>query len=506
MMRSAHGLQRAMQRARAFRSHASHPCYASPGARATPQTAAAITHPRRCTSSQTAGTDSPSEPELLPMTSEPSECKSEGHRTDRREHLYKALEVNENPFRSMKFLASGVACIGSGAVVLAAHHIERIWPFLPDIGGGALILAGAVLLRMQRSKSAEKDGEGNLRLPAKKNVDGLILEAVPFFHPKHPATKLAGAVPSKLGRVDNLLDEAALLTEAKRDIEGDKAARALTERVRTELSAGDSPRRIRQRLQPRVWVIDFDTRASLTRPAASVNQSRLRTDTLRAQVDLLLDIASPFDTVVVRITSPGGSVSEYGLASAQLARLKAGGVRTVACVDLVAASGGYMLAAAAGHIVAAPFAFIGSIGVVGGSPNVHRLLEKSGVEYLERTAGKFKRSVNMLTPNTTEGIAKFEQELEEIHVAFKDHLVSQRPRLASCIDDVSTGEAWLATKAHALGLVDRVMSSDEFLRIKSTEAEARYRAPTSSHAHAAACTRRRTPTMPADDAHAGGRQ
>eukprot|EP00965_Chrysotila_dentata_P153510 5073562-Pleurochrysis_carterae.AAC.1 len=248
MMRSAHGLQRAMQRARAFRSHASHPCYASPGARATPQTAAAITHPRRCTSSQTAGTDSPSEPELLPMTSEPSECKSEGHRTDRREHLYKALEVNENPFRSMKFLASGVACIGSGAVVLAAHHIERIWPFLPDIGGGALILAGAVLLRMQRSKSAEKDGEGNLRLPAKlwcmchcptfpscptvlewcfclvpflllnsvresviapcipgssklcekgvcltsaqKNVDGLILEAVPFFHPKHPATKV----------------------------------------------------------------------------------------------------------------------------------------------------------------------------------------------------------------------------------------------------------------------------------------------------------------------------
>ena len=239
---------------------------------------------------------------------------------------------------------------------------------------------------------------------------------------------------------EEALSKAEAAAEEVAKAERQAAKEAAMSRLQEQLAAGDEPRRLRQALSPRVFVIDFDTRpparqgSGPPRPAPS---NRALLDDLRETVSLLLHVATPFDEVVLRVTSPGGPVTDYGLAAAQFGRLKAAGVKTTACVDLVAASGGYMIACAADKILAAPFSIVGSIGVVAGVPNVHRLLERGGVEYVQRTAGNFKRTINIFTPNTEEGLKKFDEELQLVHTAFMAHVGEHRKeRLTRSLEDV----------------------------------------------------------------------
>ncbi|MFO0593722.1 MAG: protease SohB [Myxococcaceae bacterium] len=189
---------------------------------------------------------------------------------------------------------------------------------------------------------------------------------------------------------------------------------------------------------------------------------------LRDEVNAIIAVAKPGDEVVVRLESPGGGVPHYGLAAAQLGRLKDRKLKLTVCVDRVAASGGYMMACVAERIVAAPFSIVGSIGVVAQVPNVHRLLKKYDVDYQEMTAGEFKRTVSVFGEITEKGRAKFTEQLEETHGLFKAFVKSQRPSLD--IDQVATGEYWLGTKALQLGLVDQLGTSDDCLLARAAEA------------------------------------
>lgn len=167
------------------------------------------------------------------------------------------------------------------------------------------------------------------------------------------------------------------------------------------------------------------------------------------------------DEIVVTIHSPGGLVSAYGLMAAQMQRVRRAGVDLTACVDQVAASGGYMMAVVANRIVAAPFAVVGSIGVVAQVPNVNRLLKKIDVDYEELTAGEHKRPISILGPITDEGREHFRHKLEETHVAFKDFVRENRPALN--VEAVGDGDYWYATDALKLGLIDAISTSDEYL-------------------------------------------
>lgn len=209
---------------------------------------------------------------------------------------------------------------------------------------------------------------------------------------------------------------------------------------------------------PRVYVLDFDGDLLAT---AVTN--------LREEVSALLAVVRPEDEVVVRLESPGGGVPHYGLAAAQLVRLKDKKVKLTVCVDRVAASGGYMMACVADRIVAAPFSAIGSIGVVAQVPNFHRLLKKNDVDFEELTAGEFKRTVTVFGEITSKGRQKFVEQLEETHALFKTFVKSQRPALD--VDAVATGEYWLGTRAMALGLVDAIATSDEFLMSRAADAK-----------------------------------
>lgn len=192
-------------------------------------------------------------------------------------------------------------------------------------------------------------------------------------------------------------------------------------------------------------------------------------ESLRREVTAILLVAKPGDRVVVNIESPGGAVAGYGLAAAQLSRLKQAELELVACVDKVAASGGYMMACIADKIVAAPFAFIGSIGVLSQVPNVHRLLKRYDVDVDVMTAGKHKAPITFLGENTEDGKKKHIEDLNAIHKRFKGLVSSNRPDVD--IEAVAEGDFWLAEDALEHKLVDELMTSDDYLQALGREYE-----------------------------------
>lgn len=183
---------------------------------------------------------------------------------------------------------------------------------------------------------------------------------------------------------------------------------------------------------------------------------------LREEITAILQVAKAGDSVFLRLESGGGLVNLYGLAAAQLLRLRDAQLPLTVMVDTVAASGGYLMAAVADKIVASPFALIGSIGVIAQVPNFHRWLQARNIDWEQFTAGKFKRTVTLFGENTEAGRAKLREELEEIHALFRAFVQGRRAQLD--MEKVATGEAWLGSKALELGLVDELATSDEVIR------------------------------------------
>jgi serine protease SohB len=182
----------------------------------------------------------------------------------------------------------------------------------------------------------------------------------------------------------------------------------------------------------------------------------------REAVSAALLVARPgTDEIVVKLESPGGMVHSYGLASAQLDRIKQKGIKLTACVDKVAASGGYMMACVADQIIASPFAIMGSIGVVAQVPNFNKVLKKNDIDYEILTAGKYKRTLTMFGENTDEGREKFKSDLEDTHQLFKSYVSERRPSVD--IDSVANGDIWFGSKAKEVSLVDDLKTSDEYI-------------------------------------------
>ena len=218
----------------------------------------------------------------------------------------------------------------------------------------------------------------------------------------------------------------------------------------------------KQKTQPepksRVFVLDFD---------GDIKASA--TESLRHEITALLTLATPKDEVVLRLESGGGMVHSYGLASSQLARIRDAGVPLTVCIDKVAASGGYMMACIGDKIISAPFAILGSIGVVAQLPNVNRLLKKHDIDFEVLTAGEYKRTLTVFGENTEKGREKFQEDLDITHQLFKNFVARYRPQLA--IDEVATGEIWLGIAALENQLVDELKTSDEYLAQKARQAE-----------------------------------
>ncbi|EKK4080362.1 protease SohB [Cronobacter dublinensis] len=208
--------------------------------------------------------------------------------------------------------------------------------------------------------------------------------------------------------------------------------------------------------KPTLYVLDF--KGSIDAHEVSA---------LREEVTAVLAVAKPQDEVLLRLESPGGVVHGYGLAASQLQRLRERQIPLTVAVDKVAASGGYMMACVANNIVAAPFAIIGSIGVVAQIPNFNRLLKRNDIDIELHTAGQYKRTLTLLGENTEEGREKFREDLNETHQLFKEFVHSMRPSLD--IDAVATGEHWYGVQAQEKGLVDEISTSDDLIIARMQE-------------------------------------
>lgn len=203
-------------------------------------------------------------------------------------------------------------------------------------------------------------------------------------------------------------------------------------------------------IAPRLFVIRFDgdIRASATHK-------------LRECVTAILNVAHSGDEVLIVLESAGGIVQNYGLAASQLQRIRAHNLLLTVAIDKCAASGGYLMACVANKILAAPFAVVGSIGVVAQLPNFHRLLQKNNIDYELHTAGEYKRTITLFGENTDEGRQKFQEDLEEVHQLFKEFIAIHRP--AVDISKVSNGDHWHAAVAKKMDLVDELLTSDDYI-------------------------------------------
>jgi serine protease SohB len=202
--------------------------------------------------------------------------------------------------------------------------------------------------------------------------------------------------------------------------------------------------------EPSIFVLNFN---------GDIQASEV--EKLKYEINAILLSESECKEVVVKVESGGGSAYAYGLCAAELKRLVDNDISLTVCIDKVAASGGYLMSCVATKIIAAPWAIVGSIGVIAQLPNFHRLLKKNLIDFEMHTAGEFKRTLTTLGENTEDGREKFKADLEDLHVIFKDFVKEQRPEVDTAI--VATGEVWQGEEAVRVGLVDSLETSDNYL-------------------------------------------
>ena len=277
-----------------------------------------------------------------------------------------------------------------------------------------------------------------------KSISLIVIIALPFiifFSSKGKESAAAGTL--KITNLSNKLDNMA---SAVKSITLNKNERKkLIKEKKKELKAKKN-----QSIPKPVYVLNFNGDIE----ASSV-------ENLKEEITAILKSDTKCQELVLRLESPGGTVIGYGLCAAQLQRLRDAGIKVTACVDKVAASGGYMMACVCNKIVSSPFAIIGSIGVVAAIPNFHKVLKKNNVDYELHTAGEYKRTITMFGETTPAGRKKFKEHLEDIHILFKDHIKKFRPNLD--MKKIATGETWEGVKALEIGLVDEISTSDQYL-------------------------------------------
>ena len=273
----------------------------------------------------------------------------------------------------------------------------------------------------------------------------LVIALVAVIFALRRGGRAEGLVVQHLNRsFEDSADELKLAIDGKGRHKKEVKARA------KERKRADKARDKQAQTKPRTFVLEFkgDLRASAVA-------------SLREEVSAVLQVAKPGDEVLLKLENPGGTVHEHGLAASQLLRLKQRGFPLTVAVDKVAASGGYLMACVADRLIAAPFAIIGSIGVLAQLPNFNRLLEEKGVDFEQVTAGRYKRTLTVFGKNTDEGREKLRQEVEDVHELFKAQIREYRPQVD--LDLVATGEHWHGIRALELKLVDELRTSDDVL-------------------------------------------
>jgi serine protease SohB len=250
--------------------------------------------------------------------------------------------------------------------------------------------------------------------------------------------------------IDSLNDEFEQLQDELQSVILDEDAYKTLKKEDKKREKAERKQKDEKAVLPRTFVLEFD---------GDIKASAV--DNLRKEIDAVLSVAQEGDDIILKLESSGGMVHSYGLAASQLHRIKEHNIPLNICVDKVAASGGYMMACVADKLYAAPFALLGSIGVIAQLPNFNKLLRKNDIDFEMITAGEYKRTLTMFGENTDGARQKFKQEIDETHDLFKQFVIDQRPQLD--IDSVATGEVWFGQQAVNKQLIDEISTSDSVI-------------------------------------------
>lgn len=274
-------------------------------------------------------------------------------------------------------------------------------------------------------------------------ITAIVLAAVALRGKKAPGTIYIENVNEKMSEIRNSLQAETLSKQELDKLKKEKKKQLKAEKKKLKNSK-------EEKITPRLYVVSFD---------GDIRASQVHA--LRETISAIVEIAQPIDEILLVLESSGGFVHTYGLAASQLQRLRTRHLKLTVAIDKVAASGGYLMACVANKIISAPFAIVGSIGVVGQLPNFNRLLEKHNIDIEQHTAGEYKRTLTMFGKNTDKGRHKFQQDLEETHLLFKRYIAENRPEVP--LEEVATGEHWYGTDALKLRLVDELLTSDDYI-------------------------------------------
>ncbi len=181
----------------------------------------------------------------------------------------------------------------------------------------------------------------------------------------------------------------------------------------------------------------------------------------RRTLDLIKSLEeSRAAAVVVRIDSPGGTVSGSEALYDALRRLAAK-KPMVAVVDGLAASGGYIAAIGADRIVARQTSLVGSIGVLFQIPNVGQLLDTVGVKVESIKSSPLKAAPSGFEPTSPEARAALQRVVDDNYDWFKRVVQERRKLAAADVATVSDGRVHTGRQAAALKLVDEIGGEPE---------------------------------------------
>jgi signal peptide peptidase SppA len=174
--------------------------------------------------------------------------------------------------------------------------------------------------------------------------------------------------------------------------------------------------------------------------------------------------------VAISINSPGGSPVQARLIFRRIRDLAGEkNKHVIVFVEDVAASGGYMIAAAGDEIVADPSSIVGSIGVVSSGFGFNEMIKKIGVDRRVYTAGRNKAVLDPFQPEKKEDVERLKKLQVDVHETFIDLVKERRNGKLADDPDLFTGLFWTGRQAKDLGLVDAVGDLRSFLKARYGE-------------------------------------
>jgi protease-4 len=160
--------------------------------------------------------------------------------------------------------------------------------------------------------------------------------------------------------------------------------------------------------------------------------------------------------IVLRVDSPGGSVSASDQILHAVKKAQAAGKKVVVSMGPVAASGGYYISLSADRIVAQPATLTGSIGVLTGKVSVNKTLGLAGVTAEQVSAGRNALMDSPLQPYTPDQWAAVNHEADVIYDDFTAKVAAGRKLPLARVADAARGRVWTGADAKAHGLVDEL--------------------------------------------------